>query len=112
MTVTHSFFIFCFIVLLGTDNVEWVVKTTASVTSCKWFRGEEQLVGEDFKFKETEVGGTKQHTLVFNEVYPDDADKYRVVISDGDKTIECSASFTGKVFYDQLMKWCECEYEI
>ena len=112
MTVTHSLFIFCLIILLGTENVEWVVKTTASVTSCKWFRGEEQLVGEDFKFKETEVGGTKQHTLVFNEVYPDDADKYRVVISDGDKTIECSASFTGKVFYDQLMKWCECEYEI
>ena len=46
----------------------------------------------------TESEGTKLHTLAFNEVYPDDAGTYKVVISNGSQEKECSANFTGNEF--------------
>ena len=50
-----------------------MIKTSADVSSVKWFNQREQLEGDDFGFKKTVVNKTAQHTLIFNEVYPDDA---------------------------------------
>ena len=50
------------------------------------------------KIRTTENEGTKVHTLAFNEVYPDDAGTYKVIISNGSQEKECSANFTGNGF--------------
>ena len=35
------------------------------------------------------------HVMIFNELFPDDAGKYRVIISKGEKTKETTAVMTG-----------------
>ena len=58
--------------------------------------GQNPRVSGGDALKSTESDGTKLHTLVFNEVFPDDHGPYRVVITDGKSDLECEANLTGK----------------
>ena len=77
------------------------MKTTKDVSSVRWFNEQEELLeGEDFKLQTSEEKDHLVHSVIFNEVYPDDQGTYRVIIQNQEaETKESSAVLTGKRFY-------------
>ena len=89
------------ILISGTVNAVWSMKTTKDVSSVRWFNDQEELLeGEDFKLQTSEEKDHLQHSVIFNEVYPDDQGTYRVIIQNKNaETKESSAVLTGTRFY-------------
>ena len=85
------------------------MKTTKDVSSVRWFNDQEELLeGEDFKLQTSEEKDHLEHSVIFNEVYPDDQGTYRVIIQNKDaETKESSAVLTGPRFTDiqNLLKY-------
>lgn len=84
----------------GTENAVWSLKTTKDVSSVRWFNDQEELLeGEDFKLQTSEEKDHLVHSVIFNEVYPDDQGTYRVIIQNqAGETKESSAVLTGNRF--------------
>ena len=78
------------------------MKTTKDVSSVRWFNDQEELLeGEDFKLQTSEEKDYLEHSVIFNEVYPDDQGTYRVIIQNKNaETKESSAVLTGPGFTD------------
>ena len=87
--------------ITGTINAVWSIKTTKDVSSVRWFNDQEELLeGEDFKLQTSEEKDHLEHSVIFNEVYPDDQGTYRVIIQNKNaETKESSAVLTGTRFY-------------
>ena len=90
------------ILISGTVNAVWSMKTTKDVSSVRWFNDQEELLeGEDFKLQTSEEKDHLEHSVIFNEVYPDDQGTYRVIIQNKNaETKESSAVLTGPGFTD------------
>ena len=76
----------------------------SNADSVKWFSPTEEIEDcEEFQMTKSGPKDREVHTLVFGEVYPDDAGEYRVEISRGSEIMTQTAALNGKnrQFYTQ-----------